>query len=228
MARKGESGNKIGYVLAQLLQKNGISQRELSKLSGVDRGYINQLINGKGGSISLETAKKIAKALNENPDIFLNEDTGVIRGKETTNELILELRHRFEALNIIEIPLRGSVPSKVLLDENTDKITYIPLPRIQLPPDVLERNLFALRVEDSALSGDGVGVGDILIVEKEADLVDGSIYIVELDNNISAKHIYDGQDRLRLVSSSGGFREVDYSEAQIVGRVIRSGGWIKH
>jgi len=39
----------IGEIIKELREQKGLSQRRLSLLSGVDRGYINQIEAGKAG-----------------------------------------------------------------------------------------------------------------------------------------------------------------------------------
>lgn len=66
----------IGDIIKRLREEKGLSQRQLATLSNVDRGYINQLEAGKGGSISLRTARKLAAALEVPPDVFLKGQAG--------------------------------------------------------------------------------------------------------------------------------------------------------
>jgi len=53
----------IGEIIKELREQKGLSQRRLSLLSGVDRGYINQIEAGKAGSITLRIARSITNAL---------------------------------------------------------------------------------------------------------------------------------------------------------------------
>jgi len=42
----------LGELLKELLKRKGLSQRKLADLSGIEREYINQLVNGKTNSIT--------------------------------------------------------------------------------------------------------------------------------------------------------------------------------
>jgi len=56
----GETTTKLRMVLAQ----KGVSQIQLSEMSGVETYQISQLCSGKKTNIMLDTAKKICTSLN--------------------------------------------------------------------------------------------------------------------------------------------------------------------
>jgi len=47
--------------IKEIMGKRGITQEQLSKMTGINQGTLSKIINGKG--ISLKTARKIANAL---------------------------------------------------------------------------------------------------------------------------------------------------------------------
>jgi len=51
---------EVGALIKRLCKEKGMSQRQLATLSGVDRGYINQLVAGKEG-IKKECGKGLIK-----------------------------------------------------------------------------------------------------------------------------------------------------------------------
>ena len=58
-------------ILKEILEKQGLSQEELSRKSNVSRTIISELENGKTDVITNVTLEKIAKALNKKVvDIF--------------------------------------------------------------------------------------------------------------------------------------------------------------
>jgi len=78
----------VGKLLKRLLAEKGLSQRKLAKLSGVDRGYINSLIKGRAGSITIRILRQLAEALMVEPEIFLQSVSAI------PEETPLELMHR--------------------------------------------------------------------------------------------------------------------------------------
>jgi transcriptional regulator with XRE-family HTH domain len=62
----------VGKLIRELRLKTGLSQRKLSILSGVDRGYINQLEAGKTITITLDMASRLSKGLGLAPSVFMD------------------------------------------------------------------------------------------------------------------------------------------------------------
>ena len=60
-----------GEHLAEILNELGISQYRLAKTIGVPPIRINQIVHGRR-AITVDTALRIAKALNMTPDFWLN------------------------------------------------------------------------------------------------------------------------------------------------------------
>lgn len=59
-----------GIALAGARTKEDMTQKALSKLTGIPQGHISEMENGKR-AIGLKTAKKLAKALNISYKVFL-------------------------------------------------------------------------------------------------------------------------------------------------------------
>lgn len=65
---------KIGDKLRRLRTEVGLSQRELSRRSGVDREYICQIESNKTKSMTLKTAERLAKVMGILPCSFFGDD----------------------------------------------------------------------------------------------------------------------------------------------------------
>ena len=70
--KKQVNQNSIGDLIKRLREQKNLSQRKLAKLSGLDRSYICQLEAHKTRSITLVTARALAKGLGVRPEIFLS------------------------------------------------------------------------------------------------------------------------------------------------------------
>jgi len=57
---------KLGKNIKKIRAKNKMSQGDLCRKSGIDRGYMSAIENGKN-NITIETLAKIAKALEVSP-----------------------------------------------------------------------------------------------------------------------------------------------------------------
>lgn len=86
---------------------------------------------------------------------------------------------------------------------------------------------YALTADGNCLTGDDINDGDLVIVDPDADFVDGKIYIVRIGNWVMAKHVHRVADKVQLIPSNANYdtREVDEDEVEILGRVILSGSW---
>ena len=85
---------KIGDRLRKLRLEVGLSQRELAKRSGVDREYICQIEADRPNSpktITLRTARALAKGLGISPCRFFDEDHKEA-DKETIDRLIEHIK----------------------------------------------------------------------------------------------------------------------------------------
>ena len=63
-------GPRIKYILLQ----SGLQQKDLSRLTGIDRGQLNRILNGKQEP-ETATIEKIAAALNLPLDTLLRDDS---------------------------------------------------------------------------------------------------------------------------------------------------------
>jgi len=79
----------IGFLIKDLRERAGLSQRQFGKRAGIDRGYISLLESGKTHSITITTAEKLAKGFDMSLGGFL--DTITIEDEDIraflTNEL---------------------------------------------------------------------------------------------------------------------------------------------
>lgn len=92
---------RFGERLKDILDSKGMSQAELSRLSGIDEGYISKIITDKAAA-GRRTIDKMAEALNI-PVTALYDDEIAIR--ELVDEAIRELSP--ETINFIRAQKNG-------------------------------------------------------------------------------------------------------------------------
>lgn len=227
----------LGTKIKQLREAAGWTQAELATRSGLGRGYISRLETDDYNKPSADTFVRLASALKVSPD-ELHEAAGYIRRREMVPPphnglrpfyaLLKEVQEHYELLETVEVPIVGSVPAGDPEPEEADFKGYISIPKEHLGSAVKSR-LKALRVHGESLSGDNIHDGDLLIVDPDPDVtLHGQIFILRVYGEEVARHVYQEGDELRLVSSKGGYQEIDVKEADILGRVILSGTWRKH
>ena len=57
------NSNELKNIIENAIIAKGISQRELAKLSGINRSTLNDIINGKIKKVDVDSLKKIAETL---------------------------------------------------------------------------------------------------------------------------------------------------------------------
>lgn len=129
-----------------------------------------------------------------------------------------------KALSCVLIPVYGSVPCGTLEIVEQEGIESILIP-IGLIEHIPTEDVFAVKASGNSLVGDGIQDGDYLIVQKQASFIDGAIYIVRLENETGARHVYQDSDSVRLVSSGGAYQEMKVTDVELLGRVILFGKW---
>lgn len=121
-------------------------------------------------------------------------------------------------LPVSSVPLRGYVAA------GAPREAYeLDLGAVPVPAAVLQKHpqAFALVVSGDSLSGDGISDGDVLLVDPEAGLQVGKIYIVRLpDGEVCARHVHLKDGAVRLRASNGTYKDLDVIQADILGRVV--------
>lgn len=217
---------KLGKLLKKERLKKGLSQRQLSIMSGVSRAYINLLEGGyRGGRTSVDIITALARGLNIDIQELINVEQGKIR---SFADIISEAKEYYDALELIELPIRGSVPAGIPFPNEEETGEFIEVPR-QALSGFASQNLYALKISGHSLQGDGIYSGDSVVVNPDDTAIqDGKIYIIRLDNEVCARHVFKQNDYLRLVSSDNISQEIKASEVEILGRILLSGRWKQH
>lgn len=197
----------VGELLNRLLTQKGMSQRKLANLSGVDRGYINSLVKGKAGSITLRVAKQFASALNVPAEIFLKSE-GSIR-KETHEEILEKLR----IATPLSVPVYNDFP--VHAGGAMEPVDYVYVAR---PKGATKPSIEGYVVRGNCLEP-FIYPGDTIIVDRDAQPDAGKIVAY-----MYGEHFHIG--RLRKIGKDFWLEDNHHShktgECQVVGVVIYS------
>jgi repressor LexA len=206
----------FGYRLKQLREARGLTQEGLAKLSGLARSYIGSLEIGDIEEPGLERLNRLAKGFNMSIG-QLNQE--LYRGKKTTHTpdshaLASELQNILHRM----VPIKGAVPAghPSPQDQETDGFIYA------TKEGILTNGTFALKVAGDSLIGDKINSGDFVFVQPTTDIEDGGIYILRLENEVVARHVYKSDDCLRLISSNPLYQEMRADQVEILGKVIWS------
>ncbi len=218
----------FGDKLKQLREARGLTQNRLAELSGVERSYITLLESReRKGRISLETAVALARALQIPVEDLCSGDM-IDLPRKTPGDIMQELELSLAAMELIKIPLHGTVPAGTPFPEEQETGEYVDVPKEFLKDVPNPQKVYGLKVSGDSLMGDGILPGFTVVIEPNIDIIDGKIYVVRLGNEVCIRHVFKKDDHLRLKSSNGKYQDLSVKDIEILGRVVASGRWQKH
>lgn len=125
----------------------------------------------------------------------------------------LQLTPRWDE-RTFEIPLLGSVAAGAPIEAIRTNET------IDIPKDMMGKNVFALRVRGDSMIEDGIFNGDYIIIEQIETPKDGDIVVALLDNeNATLKRFYREKDHIRLQPANSNYNPIRTKKVIIQGRV---------
>ena len=137
-------------------------------------------------------------------------------------KMLRDLTDRFEMLELVEVPILGVVPAGDPMIPIEMAGEYIEVPA-HLTHGV--RQPFALRIAGDSLSDMGIHDGQVVVVDPDADVIDGKVYVVQMDGLVTAKRIYREGDTLRLEGAQGAVVISPPAQVETLGRVVGVGSW---
>lgn len=199
-----------GFIVRELRKQLRLSQVELGELVGRTEGRISQIERSEDVEVMGDIFPRFVEALKTKSHILLGQPP-----PDDTRE------------EVIHVPILGFVPCGTPFPSDESREGYYEVCASHVgnaKPD----NLFAVRASGNSLIGDGIEDGDYLIVEKQAPLVNGKIYILRLGNEVVARHCYLDGNSMKLIASNGEYQDIKVKQVENLGRVILSGKWDKH
>lgn len=116
-----------------------------------------------------------------------------------------------------EIPIRGWVAAgtpREAYEQDLGSITVPDFFRLDSP------KCFALTVSGDSLEGDGIRNGDFLVVDPDASVKQGAIFIVRVGEEFVTRHLHIEEGHVRLRAANKKYEDMKASSVQLVGRVI--------
>lgn len=114
------------------------------------------------------------------------------------------------------VPLVGRVTAgiPILAQENIED-------EIMLPQDMVRgEDVFALRVEGESMIEAGILDGDIVVVRKQADAVNGDIIVAMIEDEATVKRVFYEEHRVRLQPENHSMDPIYADEITVLGRVV--------
>ena len=125
----------------------------------------------------------------------------------------LQLTPAFDAQSF-SVPLLGAIAAGRPIEAIRTAET------IDIPRDMMGKNVFALKVRGDSMLDDGILDGDYVIIEKTDEPRNGEIVVALIeDQSVTLKRYYKEKDRVRLEPRNAAYKPI-YSDKVIVqGRV---------
>lgn len=205
--------------LKQAREEFGISQEELGRRYGSSGAHISQIERGKRG-IGLKSLQKLAEVLGKPVEWFISSSEHT--APRPLYAIISEFERATERLEVLDIPVIGTISdrSPSLIGESKEE--YITVPKEMLGTARGSKNIYALRIEDDTMKDDGILPGDTVVLDPEASFVNDKIYALHHGKNILVRRIRRYKNILYLNRSNGDTMETPVAEINIIGRVILS------
>ncbi len=213
----------VGKLLKKLMDERGITGRQLAIRVNDTSGHISQILSGQVREPRPSLMVRIADVLGVPLEIFYRDD--IPKPDEPTTPTIDKLTKMMKELHdsyqIVEIPIIGAVSAGGPCPSDEADEGKLLIAKGDLPMGVDYEKLYSLRVKGSSLTGYGVEDGYKLLVLKDAEIVDGGIYIIRMaDGDCCARRVYKANGYFRLQSSDGS--EIQAAEVDILGRAIKA------
>lgn len=125
----------------------------------------------------------------------------------------LQLTPRWDE-RVFEVPLMGLIAAGAPIEAIRTNET------IDIPKDMMGKNVFALKVRGDSMIEEGIFDGDYIIIEQTATPNNGDIVVALLDNeNATLKRFYKEKDHVRLQPSNPKYGPIRVKKVMIQGRV---------
>ncbi len=91
---------------------------------------------------------------------------------------------------------------------------------IDIPRDMMAKNVFALRVRGDSMVEDGILDGDFVIIEQTSSPKNGDIVVAMIEgNNVTLKRFYRERDHIRLQPANGNYQPIRTKRVVVQGKV---------
>ena len=217
----------IGQRIERARKELNWSQEDFGKFVNLSGAHVSRMEKGVVG-FDIDDLQRYAKVLGKSVEWFYSDK---IESEDRPIESILaELQQRVKHPIFRELPLLGYIPCGYPLPNEQQAEGKVKVFRDDLGYAKDKEGLYALIASGDSLLEDGINKGDKMIVDPiPPDYPEGKIYAVRIGDEVTCKHVFHVDDKVRLVSSNSHYEEQIYNadDVEVMGRVILWGNWHK-
>nr|DAO02748.1 MAG TPA: Repressor protein CI [Caudoviricetes sp.] len=184
--------------LRRLLEESGKTQKELAEAIGESQQVVNTWAIGR--SIPrMGRVQKLADFFGVEKSVLVDE------WREGEEPQIPQFSNIFP-ISKKRMPIPGKIACGKPISCNEDRESYI-VAGTDVPAD------FCLKARGDSMTGARIMDGDIVFIRKDAELVNGGIYAVEIDDEATLKRVYydEAAQELRLLAENPKYPTMVYS-----------------
>jgi repressor LexA len=205
------------------------------RLSAVQRAIVAFILNYKQSNSYAPTLQEIGAAAglgnssSASYQVKVLEQKGYLKLRPGRPRAIEVLRmpdgqptDRAEEEELAPVPLVAEIAAGIGILRNEDLEHFFPMPK-QL---VGEGDFIMLRVRGDSMIGAAIVDGDLVVVRKESDIVNGDIVAAELDTSsaeerdVTLKTFRKIDGHVWLMPHNPAYTPIDGKDAKIVGKVV--------
>lgn len=174
-----------------------MTQEELAHKLGMQKSAIAKYESGRVENIKRSVLAKMAELLECSPAYLMGWDDEEPQIPQFSNVFPISKKR---------IPLLGEIACGEPIFCNEDRESYI-----AAGTDV--RADFCLKARGDSMTGARIMDGDVVFIQKDAELVNGQIYAVEIDDEATLKRVYydEAAQELRLLAENPKYPTMVYS-----------------
>ena len=186
----------------QALASSDLKPSELAEKTGISQATISQYRSGYSKPKQPRLVK-LATALGVSPVWLMGLDVSM---HDTSQEPSIPSYSNIFPLQRKRIPLLGPIACGEPSFCNEDRESYV-----EAGTDV--RADFCLKARGDSMTGARIMDGDIVFIQKNAELVNGQIYAVAIDDEATLKRVYydETAQELRLLAENPKYPTMVYS-----------------
>ena len=203
----------IGDIIKQQRIKAGLTQKQVAQKARTPRAYISQIESGVRSPSDRVAEDILIKGIG----LTYSEAQRIISQWKLQKMGLPQELESIAETGFVPIPVLGSVPCGEPKAVYEDAHGYVSLPKSKMPDD---HRLFAVLAEGLSMVGADIVPGDIIICDQDAQIRDGDMAIVKVENGATLKRLHFGDGYAKLDSANKGFGPMETSRLQIVAKVI--------
>lgn len=206
-------------VLKSLRNSRNLTQEELAQKLNIGRSRVSMYESGQREP-DFETTELIADFFNVDVDYLLGRTSKTTMLPESVARGELPRFSNIFPLQRTRFPLLGPIACGEPIFCNEDRESYV-----EAGTDIHAD--FCLKARGDSMTGARIMDGDIVFIQKDAELVSGQIYAVAIDDEATLKRVYydEATQELRLLAENPAYKPLIYTgekldHVHILGKAI--------